>query len=449
MHWYRLRLGHVGDGSSAGGGASTGSTGSSTSGSTAFDYYVAKSAGASDTNNGLSKAWTSGQNGPFLTIGKGMQVATAALAGSGKSIGVLTGTYDEAITDGALGLLGGGGSWSNAVTVQRYGVERPLLQETAGTGYNIWLGKGSYLIFDGIDMDASFQPYGNCKLEADASTRECHHFRVQNCTVTSASTFTVTTQHHWEHFSAQAGFQGHIGVAEFINLKVTGGPDNITSTSAAPNESFYLNFHNCLVDNCDISSVTGNVLQVFSNIGLSLDGCVVRNNRCHDVRKVIPNDPFHRNIMLTVYGTHTNTQIYNNTIWNIGSSNADTVIGIEAGAGSVDTLIAHNSVTLCSGNGNGTGIKIDADNGSSCIVRNNAAWGNLLDFNNSGLATNDHNDFGGAGNPGWTDSTNGNFTVLSTSRLLAAGSTTLSTIVTTDSTGVARSTAAPTIGSYE
>ena len=147
----------------------------------ATDYYVAQSDG-NDGYDGLTDSYSSGSNGPWLTIAYACTQLSA-----GDTVYIRTGTYSEAVwlTTGNSGTSG------NPITYINYPGESPVMDGGDSLAFafksGMWAspaGAVDYITIDGIEV---MQYTGSgIQFERDQTTQAgstgSHDIIIQNCT---------------------------------------------------------------------------------------------------------------------------------------------------------------------------------------------------------------------------------------------------------------------------
>ncbi len=208
------------------------------------NYFM--SLNGSDSNPGTLEA-------PLLTLRK----ATSLLK-AGDTLFLREGVYDEAL----LNTLLQGESWSRPITIRAYPGERPTLQPRGEVGGVVNLATSSYLILDGLILDAQFESSYNHDLPVVKVTSNAHHIRFVNCEVKNAQN---------SHGFLLTGPQGdHV---EIINCDIH---DNGQMKDGSENHGLYISSVTNLIEN---SRVYNNASWGFHLFSGRSDGTVIRNNR--------------------------------------------------------------------------------------------------------------------------------------------------------------------------
>lgn len=135
------------------------------------NYYVNKTSGASDSNNGTSATYVSGTNGPWLTVqGSITNLVAKGLNQGGTCVNVGPGTYTEAMQETNTASLGLGGANSSSKLVFRSTVaHQAIIQmpwQDADNFYSDFSFAGTpggtlaqYIVVDGFDLEGAAGTY--------------------------------------------------------------------------------------------------------------------------------------------------------------------------------------------------------------------------------------------------------------------------------------------------
>jgi parallel beta-helix repeat protein len=295
---------------------------------TATTYYVART--GNDTN-------PCSQSRPCQTIAKGLRMLHA-----GDTLYLRGGTYNEAIHS-AKQTIPTGTSWSNPVTIAAYPGETVTLQPSGGGNVlNLSASYIQYVIFNGLVLDA-VNVHDNVFFGSGA-----HHIRIQNGEVKNAP---------------GQGISGWSGTnIELINLKIH--HNGLTRYE----HGIYIAIPNALIEGCDIYNNSGYGIQIYNGSGCCAHNTVIRKNKIHDNRDAGVtlnhgnNILFYNNIVYdntyagvsVSYGTPTNTQIYNNTIYHTLKGNGINISSKSNGAKVQNNIIYNNAVVSIDNRGTNT-----------------------------------------------------------------------------------------------
>ncbi len=318
---------------------------------------------------------------PKATVNSGIGCLKA-----GDTLLVRGGTYDEAVNySGASGT-----DWTNAVRIAAYQNEVVWLKPSnpaAGYAWRFGSLSTAYVELDGINIDASAQPYAIMTIDYSGGQIP-HHLRWQNAEGIgnrNQDSFGVITQSNIPSPSA---------FLEFINLKIHGGGRTDF------HHGFYLEVSDLLIQNCEVYDWPGAGIQInvaFPGAG-SPTRVVLRGNRIHDLRSTSVGQ---RHWGIIVGGAASASLVANNTIWNIPSNGASTA-GIDVYRG-VGTNIYNNTIYAVGG----AGIQLDTD-ATGTTVRNNIVFNTPSPFVNGGSGTIEDHDLLGT-DPLFVNPGSGNF----------------------------------------
>jgi parallel beta-helix repeat protein len=314
-------------------------------------YYVSK-----DGSDSRSCAQAQSMATPKQTIAGGLACLTAA----GDTLLIRAGTYNEAIIQTQfVSLIPSGTSWSNKVRVAAYPGET-VWMAPIGSQSVVWLIVGSYIEFDGINMDGT-----NVLGAAFATGEAAHHIRIQN-----AEIIRGTAPGGGESDGVMFGAHyvvGAIGSNEAINLRVHGGDE-------ALGYGIYLSGPNNLVDSCDIYDTSSAGVHIYNGGGDSADNNIVRNSRIHDIRRS-PNG-----VIWGILVSGNGSQILNNTVYNIGRG--DTMgAGIDIYSGQRN-VVENNTVSRSQP----VGIYVESG-AADTVLRRNMSSDNTMDYLDRGANT--------------------------------------------------------------
>jgi hypothetical protein len=361
----------------------------SVSSADAATYYVATT--GSDSN---SCSQAQNQSTPKRTINNAKNCLSA-----GSTLIIGSGTYAESITS-----VPAGTSWTNAVTFRAATPLGVIIRPNAPTTGPLDLQSANYhyVVFDGFIFDGTNADFQAVKLSF------AHHIRIQNGEVRNAPVNGIIVSGEGTDFN------------EFINLEVYNN---------AVSHGIYIWGANSLVDGCHVHH-NGRYGIHFYDSGKGLvNNSIVRNNIVHN------NGLKTQSGSLLIGGN--GSQVYNNIVYN------DVVFGIRLQYSGVQNAKVFNNTVY---NISGTGIYIT---GSNHEVRNN------ISFNNSGPEIDNQSTGSTLSNnlttdPSFVNAGAANFHLQSGSPAINAGTSLVSSVVTTDFDGVSRPQgSAYDIGAYE
>jgi len=381
-------------------------------------YYVG-------TNGSDSNSCTQSQNTstPKRTILSGLACLTAA---NGDVVDIRSGTYSDTIRSVVSGT-----SYANAATIRAHSGETVIL--TGG----IALEGPSYVVFDGLNIRTSGIWVGSTTTAAAAS----HHIRFSNLDVTGISTDNLVNVNHFAH---------HI---EFIGGRFYGAVynPNVPTCAAAGTDAcyaFYISGQDNLVERAKIYSNASYGIHSYSGYAEKPDRNIYRYNEFYDngshsgtISSALllgsgSGQQAYGNIVRDNWGdgvtssnNATNSQIYNNTVYNnarLGKSYGGIVWGSGTG------VIIKNNIAYQNG---------VADIADSNGVQTPTFGANLCTFATTGCAR--------SGNPLFVDPTSTNYQLQSGSPAIDAGAI-LTQVPAYDMNGTPRPQGAGwDIGAYE
>jgi parallel beta-helix repeat protein len=376
----------------------------------AATYFVSKTG-----NDSSSCAQAQSTSTPKLTIGGGL----GCLA-PGDTLLVRAGTYSESVLNSqSRTQVASGTSWSNKIRIAAYPGETVWMAPT-GSQSVVWLILGSYIEFDGINIDGR-----NVLGTAFATGETAHHIRIQNAEIIRG-TASGGGESDGVMFGAHY-FVNAIGSNEAINLRIHGG-------YAALGYGIYLSGPNNLVDGCDIYDTSSAGVHIYNGGGDPADGNIVRNTRIHN----LSSSGQDRGWGILVAGS--NNQIYNNVIDHLTLTGPSNDAGIYVYYGSGNKLysntISHNAMS---------GIYIDSGASNTQVMNNIAHASSGSNFVNAGTGTTQSNNLFGV-DPLFVDEHSGDFQLQVGSPAIDSGVI----VVATDRAGVARPQGSGgDIGAYE
>jgi PKD repeat protein len=367
-------------------------------------YYVSPT--GSNSNSGT-------QAQPFRTIAYG-----ASFLQPGDTLYLRAGTYSEALINN----IPGGSSWDEPVTIAAYPGEAVTVRPPKGSTSVVYLSDQTrcYIVFDGLVLDAVNVDADAVKITWGSSTGASNHIRFSNCEIENAVNGSGPQQGVLITNASGENTDNN----EFINCQVH---DNGKSSLE---HGFYIESSYNLIQGCDVYNNAGYGIQVYKGGGV---------NGQDASYNTICDSAFHDN---SQHGNSGNAGIglftgdgnvaYNDLVWNNPR-------GIAVGYGATNTDIYNNTVYNNTGN---AGIDITSSS-TGAVVENNIAYHNGNgNYSDAGTGTTqDHNLF--TKDPQFVDAANHNFHLQSTSPAINAGITIA--LVTTDYDGVSR----PQGGAYD
>lgn len=293
-------------------------------------YYVAKT--GSD-NYSCSQAQS--PSTPKLTIA-GASGGLGCLS-AGSTLIIKGGAYAEFINYSQIP-SGTSGAYT---TVKAAPGETVILRPTSGGGGGdaIWFYGQSYIILDGLIIDAANVSVTGVRFN-NSDSNGSHHIRLQNVEVKNAPrSGCLFVQNGLEHD------------LQFINVK----GHNCGSTSY--HHGLYLRGSNHLVDHCEFYSNAGDGIQLYNSVGGNSNN-TIRNSSLHDNGSV--------GLML---GSGSNNVAYNNTVY--GNSRTYFGGGIYVNWGAVNNQVYNNTVS----SNNGYCIYVGSSS-TGTLVQNNVCRAN-------------------------------------------------------------------------
>jgi serralysin len=324
-------------------------------------YYVATT--GNDANNGTSPA-----------LAKQHVSAGLGLLAGGDTLIIGAGTYNDGINDN----VPSGANWGAPTRIQAAAGTTVWLAPTSGAFVIFFDQTVQFIEFTGINLDATRGITTGCVYLRGWTGGNPNHIRFQNAEVIGPQNGVIN-----EGGAAYAGFQitgeiaGLTGSNEFLNLTVHGCGDAGDFSPA-----FYIATSDNLISNNNMYDLGGTGVLVFNT--LTTNNNIVRNNFVHDISRTATD------FIVGIYvGPGTNSQVYNNVIYNLTGLNDGTNAGIAVASGSSSNpLLYQNTITGCT---TMAGIHIFAGTGGA-IVENNIVYANtpnnLVDDVGSTLTTN-------------------------------------------------------------
>ena len=381
--------------------------------------YVAKT--GSDANSCAASTSTST---PKLTIASGITCMAA-----GDVLQVRTGTYAEGFTFTSLK----GTSFANAITIQRYPAENPVIQPSGGSrAFSILGTTGSgvanspqYIIIDGFDINCTSVTLDCIKITYPTNfTDAAHHIRITNNIIRNA-----------------------FGNGILITRSSDGNEitNNIVHDNGHSNQEhgIYLGSAGNLVDGNQWYNNYAYGMHFYNSVDGLVNNNIIRNNVSH--HNWVTTDGNNGD---TVIAAGSGNLFYNNIIYD------NPIVGLQIN-GSVSSSGFYNNVIY----NTGTGIQVRAG-ASNNILRNNIASTSADNVSNSGTNTSFSNMLCSSADTGcnasteaagttFTNAGSGDFTLKAGSLAIDNG-TSLSSTFTTDIIGTARPQGgAWDIGAYE
>ena len=389
-------------------------------------FYVATTG---DDGRGCAAAQT--LDTPLRTIAAGIAcLQQAAPNGAGQTLQIRGGTYAEQISDPALA----GTSWDNKVLIEAYPGEVVTLKPTSGTTHQnvMYFGnRQQYIEFNRINLDCTAIQHSCVKVEAyERDVHEPHHLRWRDATLVGPRNGIENEMTNAPHvFLLVSTTPGLRGSNELLNLTATGCGDAGDDCYFA-----YIGSSNNVLDGNDISGMQREGIQLYPATA-EPTGNIIRNNRIHGLRA--GSGPYGDAIV----NAGINTEIYNNVIYDLGTSGAFS--GIVAYYGSRGSQVRFNTVYRASL------VGIHVADGSGHVVEGNVAYDTPTNFQNDvgAGAVAGLNSFDGT-DPRFTNPQAADFTLQKDSPLVdAAGA---STSAPPDAAGTPRPQgAAADIGAFE
>jgi parallel beta-helix repeat protein len=368
-------------------------------------YYVAKTGRDSNTCAQAQSAGTA-----KLTLAGGIGCMTG-----GDTLIVKAGTYAELIS---ASQIPSGSSWNAATTIQAAAGETVWLQPPMHhTG--VWFGSVSYIVIDGINLDATNNVTG-IRFQATVDGVSTHHIRLQHMEIKNASWYQTGST-----IGSGIGMFWRYTGNQFIEFKKLNVHHN-GRTGSNQGHGIYAVGEDILTEDCVVWSNAGHGIHYFEDARHTHRGIIRRNT-------VYGNGS--RGILL---GSGDDSVAYNNLVYNNGFIYG--AAGMACGfGGAVNCRLYNNTI-----HGNYQGVEVRAD-ASGTIVRNNIIYQlSGMQVTNAGANTTFSNNLCGAsgtgcaltGNPLFVNPTTQDYRLQSSSSAIDAGATIAA--VTTDRDGVAR-----------
>ena len=312
-------------------------------------YYVAQATG-NDTNPGTLDQ-------PFETIARGVQSLVA-----GDTLYIRSGTYTERVD-----LRTKTGEPGKYITIAGYPGERPILQyaDRVEADYGTIRARGDlgYFIFENFVLDGALNSNKTCWQIAYGN----HDFILRNLEI--------------KNFKG-CGLYIQADNISVINCKI----HDLISVSGKSGERWYgiyLRFgNNILIEGNEFYNAPGGGLQLYPG---PISKLVVRNNFIHHNNRLA--DAPVGGIVLQGSATTTisDTEIYNNVVYNNGTPTSGNAPGIQIGVYTNNTKVWNNTVY-----GNKSYVIHIGHNNTTTntIVQNNISYGNKLgDYFDGGVGT--------------------------------------------------------------
>jgi hypothetical protein len=367
-------------------------------------FYVAKTG-----SDGYSCSQAQSPTTPKLTIA-GPSGGLKCLS-AGSTLIIKGGAYAEAIDNGQIP---SGSSWDAATVVRAAPGETVILQPTSGGGGGdaVWFYGQSYIVLDGLIIDASNVPVQGVRIN-DNNGSPSHHIRLQNVEVMNAhQSNCIGVQNEKQHD------------LQFINVKA-----HHCGNNTSYHHGLYLKGSNNLVDRSQFYNNAGEGVQLYGSITGNSNN-TIRNSVMHDNGSV--------GLML---GSGSNNVAYNNQVYINSRASFGGGIYINY-TGATNNQVYNNTVY---GN-NGYCVYVGSDS-TGAIVQNNVCWQNATNsIKNDGSKSSIANNL--TADPKFTDAGNKDFRLQVGSPAIDAG--VKISAVGTDFAGMARPQgAAYDLGAYE
>lgn len=316
---------------------------------------------------------------PFRTMEFGM-----ARVGAGDILLVGPGIYTTMLHSN-LTQFPKGTSWANKVRIAAYPGETPVLRPS-GTDFVVYIGSSyhpQYIEFDGFVFDGSGVISYTFKIEAGPGY-DADHIRAVNCEFIGPTNPIGSTGSNIIIYPSPGNETG-AGFNEFLGNRVhDGGRPTLNQ-----DHGFYIGSSYNVIDGNDVYRSAGFSIHIWNHfvatgfMTTKPAGNIIRNNKVHDS---IVGTSTGGGILL---GTDTDSQVYNNVVWNIQKTGG--------GTAGINAYIATNAVIY-----NNTvygdaiyGILVDVGS-SGTVVKNNISFGNGVgDYLNSGAGTTESNNLFG------------------------------------------------------
>jgi hypothetical protein len=259
----------------------------------AATFYVAKTG-----NDGNSCSQAQNQSTPKLTLASGLGCLSA-----GDRLEIKTGTYARPSANNWP--YASGTSWTNSVTIARYGSDKVTV-----LGWPPLYGNIGYIVFDGIITDAT-------GLEEGLSIHlGAHHIKYTNGEIKNAQ---------------------HQGIAgTFSDTIISNNIISHVGETAFYDHTFYINGNRIIIENNIIQGSRGCGIQLYggpsadavtrNNIfrnGTSQVGCAAILTASNSVRTLIYGNIIYGNSAGGINSFGVNDKIYNNTIYGNGNTQGD------------------------------------------------------------------------------------------------------------------------------
>jgi parallel beta-helix repeat protein len=378
-------------------------------------YYVSKS--GNDSNSCATATSSTDSNAKFTIAG-----GIACMAG-GDTLIIGDGTYPERIYNTVPS-----GRDGVPTTIQARNANKVTLNPTA-PDYVVWVRSKSYITFDGLDVDGTNA--GSYLFFSDATST---YITFQNGTARNGANVYGSGIVLGRAGDTPAGFAMHAHV-----LNMNSYNNGVNGPAQDPgSHGIYINSASNVVEGNRVYNNVQYGIQIYSSNGGS-DNNIVRNNLIYGNKNgaIIKGNAnqWYNNVMygniqngLMLYGSPTNTSVFNNTIYNNGYY----CISIDGGS---DATIQNN---IC--NQNSYGAILDAGTRTICSYNLGVSGGEGPSNKCSSVVS--------TTNPKFTNAASSDFSLQPTSPAVDTGMTIGS--VTNSFGGVPRPQgAAYDIGAYE
>lgn len=395
----------------------------------AATYYVSPPSGSPSGSDARSCMTAQTIGTPKATLNNAVGCLLA-----GDTLLVRAGSYAEMLHTN-ITTIASGTSWSNKTRIAAYPGETVWMRPV-GTIFVVYLGSAytpQYIEFDGINMDGTSVTGYTFKIEA-GSGYDAHHIRLKNSELIGPNTggCGCSTIIVYKNPGNETGG----GSNEFQNNIVHDG-GRLTQNQ---DHGFYVGTSDNIIEDNTVYRAAGFGIQIWNEnknqslITIGPQRNIVRRNRVYGG---IVGSGGGGGI---VCGTDTDTEVYNNVVYDItkGGFTADILVFNSSGC-HVQNNTLYNGVMH--------GVYVDSST-SGAVVRNNISYGNAsTNYSNSGSGTTASNNLLGT-DPQFVSVGTNNFRLQAGSPAINAGMTVSAVI--TDADSVARPQAVTyDIGAYE